>query len=387
MLARFTGSLLVLLAVASIATAQPATGFQPIPSFGANTPASPLNPVAATTNNTGLTTNSTLPAGAGQVFRKYPIGAYTQNIKNSQRPQQAIIDWILRETGTDVWFSEPLGFFSADKETLTVYHTPEMHKIVAGVVDRFVSSRAEPHVVGLRLVTVGRPNWRTGAHEMLRPVPVKTPGVDAWLISKENMALLLAQLQRRSDYSEHNASTVVIANGQSHTISRMRPQNFVKDVVALPGGYAGHKLEMGTVNAGFNLQLSPLFADDTGTVDAVVKCNIDQIEKFVSVPISTMGVGNQPQQVQVQVPQVVNWRLHERFRWPADHVLIISAGVAPNPAPEANTGVGIMSLFESGPPRGDGLLFVESKGKASQNLVDGDAAKTATVPSYSRGRY
>lgn len=328
-----------------------------------------------------------LPNSAGQIFRKYPIGEYTRNIKNTERPQQAITDWILRETGTDVWFSEPLGFFSADKETLTVYHTPEMHKIVADVVDRFVSTRAEPHVMGLRLVTVGSPNWRTVAHEMLRPVPVRTPGVDAWLISKENMALLLAQLQKRHDFEQHNAQSVVVANGQSHAISRMRPHNFVKDVVPLPGGYAGHKLEMGTVNSGFNLEVSPLFSARGDEVDAVIKCHIDQIEKMVPITVKAVGFGNRPQNVDVQVPQVVSWRFHERFRWPTDHVLLISAGVAPNPAPETNNGFGMLKLLESGPPRGDGLLFIEAKGKASQNLVDGDSARTALSPSYSRGRY
>ena len=39
----------------------------------------------------------------------------------------------MRETGTEIWFSEPLGILSASRTTLKVYHTPEMQQIVADV--------------------------------------------------------------------------------------------------------------------------------------------------------------------------------------------------------------------------------------------------------------
>lgn len=34
---------------------------------------------------------------------------------------------------------------------------------------------------------------------------------------------------------------------------------------------------------------------------------------------------------QINVPQVASWRLHERFRWPADEVLLLSCGVVAAP--------------------------------------------------------
>ena len=43
-----------------------------------------------------------LPAAQGQHWVEYDIRPYTQNLKNVERPQQIILDWILRETGTDV---------------------------------------------------------------------------------------------------------------------------------------------------------------------------------------------------------------------------------------------------------------------------------------------
>ena len=47
-----------------------------------------------------------LPNGAGQVWRDYDLTPYTSRVTTTAKPEQAIIDWILRETGTDVWFGE-----------------------------------------------------------------------------------------------------------------------------------------------------------------------------------------------------------------------------------------------------------------------------------------
>ncbi len=66
-----------------------------------------------------------------------------------------------------MWFSEPLGILSADSRTLRCYHTPEMQEIVRTVVERFVDSDAEQHVVGLRLVMIGGTNWRARALSLM----------------------------------------------------------------------------------------------------------------------------------------------------------------------------------------------------------------------------
>ncbi len=92
----------------------------------------------------------------------------------------------------------------------------------------------------------------------------------------------------------------------------------------------------------------------------------------------------------------MSWRLHERFRWPADHVLVLSCGVVASPAPQrspmlggiANFRVadplGISSPFAGAAKRADALLFIESKGRAEQGALP----RTAATPSASfSGRY
>ena len=121
--------------------------------------------------------NGTLPNERGQVWREYDISPYTARVTTTKRPEQAIIDWILRETGYEVWHNEPLGILSASPRTLRVYHTPQMQTVVADIVERFVVSEAETHTFSLRVATIDSPDWRIAAHRTLRPIPAQTPGV------------------------------------------------------------------------------------------------------------------------------------------------------------------------------------------------------------------
>ncbi len=329
-----------------------------------------------------------LPNDQGQVWREYDIRPYTSHVTNTERPEQALVDWILRETGTDVWFSEPLGILSANKNALRVYHTPEMQRLVQDIVDRFVSSQAEAQAISIRLVSVGSPNWRTTAMSLLQPIDVKAAGVEAWIVSKENAAILLAQLRKRTDYREQNAPSVPIHNGQSHTITRTAPRTFVRSVRVRPDVWPGHELVTGQMQEGYSLQVSPLMSLDGNTIDAVIKCEVDQIEKLVPVnvdiPVSTGGA----QRVQVQVPQVVSWRLHERFRWPANQVLMLGCGVVASPTQERMGPLGLplpaLPLTSSG--RADALVMIECSGKASQTLLEA-RQDFRSGPPATNGRY
>jgi hypothetical protein len=331
----------------------------------------------------GRSINS-LPKDQGQVWKEYDISGYTSKVKGVENPQQAVIDWVLRETGTDVWFAEPLGLLSATKDSVRVYHTPDMQEIVAKVIDQFIEGSYEPHVLGLRVVTVNSPNWRANTMHLLRPVGVKSPGIDAWLISRENAAMLFGELSRRSDFREQTAPNLVFFNGQTQTVSQLRPRNYVRTVAPAQNSWMGYQPEMAQLQEGFTLQISPLLTPDERTIDAVLKCNIDQVEDLVSVTINVPGMGGGAQQLQVQVPQIASWRLHERFRWPTDQVLLLSCGVVASPGPERPTTFGIPNPFSSSGGRANALLFIDSRGKASQAIVGG-AATTAVNPGVNTG--
>ncbi|MCA9207723.1 MAG: hypothetical protein KDA55_05170 [Planctomycetales bacterium] len=333
-----------------------------------------------------------LPNDAGQIWKEYDLAPYTSRVTDTVKPEQAVVDWILRETGTEVWFSQPLGILSATPNKLRVYHTPEMHEVVRDIYYRFVNSQAETQVLSLRMVTVDSPNWRALAYSMMTPVTVQSPGVEAWLLTKESAALLTANLSKRTDYREHNSPNVLIHNGQTHTLTRKRPKNYVRSANGQGLVALSPQLELGQIEEGYTLQVSPLMSLDGKTIDAVIKCEIDQVEKLVPITIDIPSTLGQMQRVQIQIPQLVSWRLHERFRWPADEVLLLSCGVVASPGAEASNPLGIPNLLKNNPltnttpGRADALLFIESKGKASQALLDAQRQPIDSAPNY-RGRY
>ena len=49
----------------------------------------------------------------------YDITPYTLRVTGTNQPEQAIVDWILRETGYETWHSEPLGLLCATGERCT----------------------------------------------------------------------------------------------------------------------------------------------------------------------------------------------------------------------------------------------------------------------------
>ncbi len=122
---------------------------------------------------------------------------------------------------------------------------------------------------------------------------------------------------------------------------------------------------------------------DGHTIDAVLKCHVDQIEKMVPVNVDVPTPAAPRQRTKIEVPQMSSVRLHEKFRWPVDHVLLVSLGVVASPTPAApNTLSSTLSLSSTG-ARSDLLLFVENRGKTP---ISPTGAATANSSQY-KGRY
>ncbi|MEM8679499.1 MAG: hypothetical protein AAGF97_09125, partial [Planctomycetota bacterium] len=328
-----------------------------------------------------------IPNNHGQVWKQYNISPYTARV-DSPHPEQAIVDWILRETGTELWFTEPFGFLSANRDTLTVYHTREVQQIVSNIVNRFVGQNAADFAFGVRMVTVANPNWRAKAMPRLQPVPVQSPGMEAWLMSREDAAVVLDDLRRRSDFREHSSPNLVIRNGEDHEIKRQRPLTYVKGMNRDQLGAAGYRMEMGQVDEGFALNLSPLLSLDRTTIDAVIKLETTQVEQLTPITVQTPSMANPRQTTKIEVPQTASWRLHERFRWPANQVLLISCGVVATPGPDKSSGLNLTRALSNNPPRADALLLVAAKGRVTEMVTHPAQPREATSRGFNfRGRY
>jgi hypothetical protein len=372
----------------SAAAAQPATA-APVENAGPQ-PARNITPIdgAGPTRARVSKGDGALPRDQGQVWREYDIRPYTLRNAGSAKPEQAIVDWILRETGYEAWHGDPLGLLSANRETLRVYHTPEMQGIVAEIVDRFVSQAGESEAFSLRVATVRSPNWRAKALPLMTAIPVQSPGVQGWIMPKENAAILLAEMTNRGDYREYNSPQQLIGNGQSSIVSTMRPRSYMKGVIPTGNVWPGFQPEQGQLEEGFSLEFSPLLSLDKSYADAVVKLRLHQVEKMVGVKLDIPSPIAPNQRMEVEVPQVTMANMHERFRWPAGQVLLLSMGVIGTPGPA--TGGGLASAIPGlqQAPRADALLFVESRGSVLPPAAPNAPVSTATRnPASFEGRY
>jgi hypothetical protein len=331
---------------------------------------------------------ATLPTDSGQIWREYDISPYTSRVTSTKRPEQAIIDWILRETGYEAWHSDPLGVLSANNRSLRVYHTQEMQNTVADVVDRFTSSEAATQTFALRVISLDSPSWRVKAQPLLRPVPVQTPGVCAWLLAKEDAAVMLSELRRRNDYREHSSPYLMVNNGQSTVVSAMRGRQYARDIISRPDLPTGSEMQMGQVEEGFNIDFSPLLSSDRRLIDATIKCDIDQVEKMLPIMLDVPSQATSRQRVKIEEPQMTHYRFHERFRWPVEHVLLIGMGMVALPVPVDGRPMvpGVPLPIGTTPARADLLVIVECKGQLPDTQRSGSRGPEQEARSY-RGRY
>ena len=312
-----------------------------------------------------------LPNSAGQEYRDYDLRPYTGYLTQQDHPEQAIVDWVVRETGTDVWFTSPFGFLNADRDKLSVYHTREMHEVVSGIVDRFVAGEKAPQVLSLKVMTVGNPNWRSRAHLLMQHVNVDSPGVQAWLLSKENAAVVLNLLRQRTDTRQVQAIDLITHNGQTQRLSSTRGRNYVRNVKPAATGWPPYEPETGEIQEGYRLEISPLLSVDGTAIDCAIKAEIDQVDKLKHVELALPLPNAQVHRTRIDVPQVVSWRLHERFRWPSDMVLLLSCGVIASPErPQAAMPLlNLEMITGTTAGRADALMFIEFRGRASDNLT------------------
>lgn len=363
----------------STPTAAPNTAVRNLPT---STPESLRGVGPAGAGGGQLTGGGKLPQQNGQEHRVYDLRPYTGYLSKYDHPEQAVVDWILRETGTDLWFTAPFGFMNADRDKLAVYHTPEVQQMVGQIVNRFIAGDKDPQMLSLRVMTVGNPNWRSRAHLLMQHVNVDSPGVQAWLLSRENAAIVMSQLRARTDTREVQALDLITHNGQTEKLASTRGRNYVRNVKPAMTGWPPYEPETGEIQEGYRLAISPLVSVDGNSIDCVIKAEIDQVDKLKHVNLDLPLPNAQIHRARIDVPQVVSWRLHERFRWPSDMVLLLSCGVVASPErPQAAVPLlNLEMITGTTAGRADALMFIEFRGKSTDNLT-----MTPLVPQVATG--
>ena len=296
-----------------------------------------------------------LPSDAGQVWRTYDISGFVK--QHGPGSQRHVVDWVLQDTGYASWHGDVVAALSADLSQLKCYHTPAIQARVADIAARFTADAAAPHRFMVRVLGVGSPGWRNDARALLDPVAAATPGVQAWIMAREEAAVLLAILRRRGDCQELPTGPVLAGNGLPAVLSGGRKRPYVQDVVPRPDAWPGWQTLGSSCDEGMTLDVQPLLSSDGTVVEAVLRVRIDQIERMAPVSVTVPTADRQ--RVQVEVPQLSAVRVGERFRWPANQVLVVGLGLVPWPVPGQNAAGSAALLTDA--KRTDVVVLVEPR--------------------------
>jgi hypothetical protein len=128
-------------------------------------------------------------------------------------------------------------------------------------------------------------------------------------------------------------------------------------------------------------------------IDATIKCDVDQVEKMLPVMIDVPTAAMPRQRTKIDVPQMTDYRFHERFRWPVDDVLLVRMGMVAMPIPVDGAPLvpGVPLPIGNTPARADLLVFVECKGPSTVAAAPSSSTQPARTPQHEaknyRGRY
>ena len=309
------------------------------------------------------------PTTKGQVWREYDIRPYTLRVTSTDRPEQAIVDWILRETGYEAWHSEPVGLLQRQPR-----RAPRLSH--AGDAGRRGRHRRSLRQLGGQRLRLHAPR-RHGRQSELAGQGAADDDADPRAVARR--ARLAAGQGKRAAAGlraepAHRLPRIqlVAAACEQRPVDRASRRcgrgSYVRGAIATQTAWPGYQPEMGTLEEGFSLEFSPLLALDLASADAVVKLRLNQVEKMLPVKLDLPTVVAPNQRVRGRsaadddrqsaraVPladrqgaAALRWASWPRRRRRKD-----------NPLTDAMTDA--VPMLKS-PPRADALLFVESAGR------------------------
>jgi hypothetical protein len=285
------------------------------------------------------------------VWRNYNLAAYTTRLNGVAHPEQAVVEWVLKQTGPETWHGEDPAVLSASRGRLRVFHRSDVQDDVAEIVDRFTRP-VQPHVsMRVQFITTSDLNWRNGLVHLMKPAAVGPDGQHVWLIAPEDLSLIRNRLKLDRQPGPVN-QRLLANNGQPTTIETSQTVNYISGLDLNNGSYLAYQPIIARLIEGIKATLTPLWTADGSAIDLDVKVTTRQVKKLHYAQ-NAAPLRSGSQETVVQVPEVSATSLEQTLNWPVSQVLLISAGVQPT---KGNPGRGPLN-FSSG--TAEILIFAE----------------------------
>lgn len=201
---------------------------------------------------------------ARQEWREYDITAYTAKFPPSARAEDAVRQWILRETGEGSWHGIDVASLTVSPSRIRVYHGPQTQEQVARLLGRFLYYVPGQFRSRVRIWSVKDSDWRSRSAVALQSVGKGPAAGKVWLISPADANVLAEHLSHRNNGTVLAEPEFLVANGQTAQV-RWSEDN-TSGSAATDGA---------SVDEGITLRFSPLIAEDavslTVDIDAVAR--------------------------------------------------------------------------------------------------------------------
>jgi hypothetical protein len=287
----------------------------------------PLEPENGTAPAEEPTPN--LAGEPGQQWRSFDISGYTGLDHSQPDPQNAIVEWIFRRTGSAPWHGERVASLSAGRTLLRAYHSASVLKQVAEVVERFTNATNDYLSIRVRFVAAVDTRWRYAVFSRLTPVGSGAQGQQIWTLKVEDAAFVLAQMQVYQGFRLLVDQKYDMVNGQTLTLKHFDKRGYTAGLQREGAAGLGYQPRTDTLEEGVTLRLSPLLTFDGDMLDAAIDLSANTVKSFHRTRvIAPREIG--PSELTIDVPEVVESRLNQTVKsWPLGQTLLISAGIHP----------------------------------------------------------
>lgn len=289
----------------------------------------PLAPAAeAVESGGGLPAD--IPTEPGAQFRAFDISKYTSLPHEASTPQQALIEWIFRRTGSARWHGDQIAMLGASRTQLRAYHTAKVLRQVEEVVERFTNAQPSNVLkIRARFVAAGDTRWRYAVASRLVPIASGPQGQQVWALDAEEAAMVRTQMQVYQRFDLLLDKELKVINGQTLSIAREMDVEYISGPQRDSAVGLGFQPGTSKLKEGVFLRLSPLLTYEGDALDLALDVRANTVKALVPTRILTRReIG--PSDMSIDVPEVVESRLNQTIQgWKLGQTLVIACGIHP----------------------------------------------------------